>query len=329
MNLPRFWIWTGIDMDANTQDLVKKYRDLKSKGIDGIFLGGGIDVRNFEAIKEAGLALHSWMWTTNRNELELRQSHPDWFMVSRSGKSCADQPPYVDYYRWLSPLAPGVVQYLEDRASELAEQPLIEGVHLDYIRYPDVILPSALWSTYGLDQTEELPDYDFCYGPHTRRAFLEQTGRDPMEIEDPAHDQEWLHFRYRSITKLVSTLKTKVAEHGKALTAAVFPTPTLARKICRQSWDQWPLDAACPMIYHSFYNESVDWIGECVLENIRSVQFPIIAGLYMPGFEAPAELNSAIRLAKKRGVHGISLFGEVPDEFWLPIGEIRSEIWSG
>jgi uncharacterized lipoprotein YddW (UPF0748 family) len=324
MNLPRLWIWTGIDTEAKTQSLVQRYRDLRAKGIEGIFLGGGIDNRNFEAIKEAGLALHSWMWTTNRNELELRESHPDWFMVSRSGKSCVDEPPYVDYYRWLSPFAPGVGEYLEDKASELAEHPLIEGVHLDYVRYPDVILPRALWSTYGLDQSEELSDYDFCYGPHTRRAFLQQTGRDPIEIDDPAHDQEWLHFRYRSITALVTGLKAKVSLHGKALTAAVFPTPTLARKICRQSWDQWPLDAACPMIYHSFYNESAEWIGECVLEDIQAVQFPIIAGMYMPAFKMPSEFEYALRLSRKQGAYGISLFGEVPEDFWVAVHSFES-----
>jgi uncharacterized lipoprotein YddW (UPF0748 family) len=222
----------------------------------------------------------------------------------------------VDYYRWVSPVIPGVQHYLEDRVAELAKHPAVAGVHLDYVRYPDVILPKALWKDYGLDQTEELPDYDFCYSDHTRKAFRDETGRDPMEIKDPAHDQQWLHFRYDSVTKLVKKLAAVAHDHKKQITAAVFPTPRLARKICRQDWDKWPLDAACPMIYNSFYDEPVEWVGECVLENIQAVEFPIYAGLYMPALEKPDEFRKALHLCRKRGSSGVSIFGGVSEANW-------------
>ena len=183
-------------------------------------------------------------------------------------------------------------------------------------KYPDVILPVGLWKQYGLDQSEELPDYDFCYREHTRAAFKKVSGRDPLEIKDPSHDQEWLHFRYDSVTNLVKKLAKVARSHGKQITAAVFPTPSRARKICRQDWDKWPLDAACPMIYHSFYNAGIEFIGECMLENIQAVNFPIYSGLYMPAFQTPAEFEQGIRLALKRGAAGLSLFGGVGDEYW-------------
>jgi uncharacterized lipoprotein YddW (UPF0748 family) len=261
------------------------------------------------------------MWTTNRGDEWIRQNHPDWYMVSRTGKSCFDDPPYVDYYRWISPVIPGVQRYLEDRVAELAEQPTVQGVHLDYVRYPDVILPRALWSKYHLDQTYELPDYDFCYSPHTREAFKKVSGRDPIEIEDPAHDQEWLHFRYDSVTTLVKKL-TKVAhDHGKLITAAVFPTPRLARKICRQDWDKWPLDGVCPMIYHSFYEEPVEWVGDMVLENVQAVNFPIFAGLYMPAMPTPSEFRQGLDYALRSGASGVSLFGDVEASHWSVLEE--------
>jgi len=325
-SMPRFGIWCGCDGHASAADLRKRYQELRKKGIDSVYIGG-VDDREFEIIREAGIEVHCWMWTTNRGDEWIRKNHPDWYMVSRTGKSCFDQPPYVDYYRWISPVIPGVQNYLKDRVAELAKHPAVNGVHLDYIRYPDVILPKALWKNYNVDQTEEMPEYDFCYSKHTRDAFKKVSGRDPLKIEDPAHDQEWLHFRYDSVTNLVKKLQGVTKAHGKALTAAVFPTPRLARMICRQDWDRWPLDAACPMIYHSFYDEPVEWVGEMVLENIRTVDFPVVAGLYMPAFKSAEEFAKGLALVHKRGGHGVSLFGGVSDEMWK-VFEKGIEAWS-
>ncbi len=309
------WIWNSVHKDTSPADLKALYKKLKSHGLDGVYISG-VDDREFEIIREAGLEVHCWMWTTNRGDEWIRKNHPEWYMSSRSGKSCFDKPPYVDYYRWVNPLIPGVQSYLEDRVGELAKHPSVSGVHLDYVRYPDVILPRALWSTYGLDQTEELPDYDFDYSEPTRQAFLKATGRDILKIEDPAHDQEWLHFRYDAVTQLVKKLAKVAHGHKKKITAAVFPTPRMARKICRQDWDKWPLDAFCPMVYHSFYNEPISWVGDCVLENVHAVRAPIYAGLYMPALPTPDELREAMRLCWKRGAAGVSLFGGISDAHW-------------
>jgi len=312
----KYWAWVGIDSKASSIALKAKYAKYRKHGIDAIFLEGGIDEREFDIIKEAGLELHSWMWTTNRREAWIREHHPDWFQVSRTGKSCFDQPPYVEYYRWVSPVIPGVQSYLKERVDELASHPATSGVHLDYVRYPDVILPKALWKHYHLDQTEELPDYDFCYSEHTRKAFRDFSGRDPLEIADPAHDQQWLHFRYDSVTHLVKQLAGVVKKHRKEITAAVFPTPSMARKICRQDWDKWPLDGVCPMTYNSFYEAGIDWIGDCMRENIQAVTFPVYAGLYMPDMQDLNAFKTALELVHRKGGSGVSIFGGVSDQHW-------------
>lgn len=318
---PKHFVWTGPSPKSTEAELKAKYAALKGHGIGGVFLGG-LDARELGIIKEAGLETHLWMWTTNRGDGWIREHHRDWYMVSRTGKSCFDQPPYVDYYRWVSPVIPGVQTYLQEKVDEIASHEAVDGVHFDYVRYPDVILPKALWKTYNLDQTEELPDYDFCYSEHTRKAFKEKAGRDPMDIKDPAHDAEWLHFRYDTIVELVEKLSAAGRKHKKQITAAVFPTPRMARQICRQDWARFPLDFATPMIYHSFYDEAVEWVGECVLENIQAAQFPIVAGLYMPAFKTPDEFRRGLELVKKRGGSGVSLFGGVGDEYWEVFGEM-------
>lgn len=312
------WVWTG----PVQKDLDQHYRALRSHGVTGVFLGGA-DGDNLKAIQNAGMDAHVWMWTTNRGEAWIRENHPEWFMVSRSGKSCFDKPPYVDYYRWINPVLPEVRTYLTDKVGELAANPLVQGVHLDYVRYPDARLPRALWETYKLDQTEELPDYDFDYSGPTCAAFEKLTGLDPRELKDPAHHQDWLHFRYNVISTLVRELTQVAHEAKKPISAAVFPTPRIARRICRQNWSEWPLDFACPMIYHSFYNEDIEWIGNCVLENLESTRFPIVAGLYMPAFKNPDEFRQALQLVDRRGASGISLFGDVGEQFWDVVAASR------
>lgn len=324
---PRHFIWTQPDPKANSPVLKQQYETLRKRGLHGVFLYGQDD-REVEAIREAGLDAHIWIQTTNRGDAWIREHHPDWYMVSRSGKSCFDKPPYIASYRWVSPVIPGVQRYLAEEVDRIASLPAVSGVHLDYVRYPDVILPKGLWSRYGLVQNEELPDYDFCYSAHTREAFRRESGRDPMEIADPAHDREWLHFRYDSVSRLVDALAKATRKHRKQITAAVFPTPRLARKICRQDWGGWPLDFAAPMLYHGYYEEPVEWVGDCVLEDIQAARFPIIAGLHMPQMKSPEEFGRGLEAARKNGASGVCLFGGVAEKDWRQFEEFAAR-WKG
>src|SRR5688572_6477418 len=60
-----------------------------------------------------GIDVHVWR-PTMLNGGPLKE-HPEWYAVSRSGKSTADKPPYVDYYRFLCPNREEVQAYLRDQ----------------------------------------------------------------------------------------------------------------------------------------------------------------------------------------------------------------------
>ncbi|MDB5112178.1 MAG: hypothetical protein JWR67_3292, partial [Mucilaginibacter sp.] len=102
-------------------------------------------------------------------------------------------------------------------------------------------------------------------------------------------------------------------QHKKVITAAVFPTPEVARRNVRQDWTNWKLDGVCPMIYHGFYKEQVSWIGDAVTEGMHFLagSFPLYAGLYLSDFKSDVELSEGMRLALKNGASGVSLFGNV------------------
>ena len=306
-----YWLWARPKADESESILKQRYRSYRDAGVRGIFFED-YSRKHFQLAKEAGLETHRWMWTMNRGEKELIEKHPDWYAVSRSGKSCADKPPYVGYYRFLCPSHPDVPKYLEEKSREQLEKEDVDGLHLDYIRYPDVVLPINLWQNYNLDQSTELADYDFCYNKHSKDAFFKETGINIDQVERPEQSLSWRAFRYKEISKVVNRICDVAKEYKKPVTAAVFPTPDLARRIVRQDWPNWNLSGVFPMIYHGFYKEPIHWIGTAVEEGVKSLhnKYPLYAGLYLPDFKNLQELEQAIRLSKDKGAAGVSLFGE-------------------
>ena len=253
------------------------------------------------------------MWTMNRGEKDLLAAHPEWYAVNRKGDSCADMPPYVDYYRWLCPSREEVYQYLESHVKEALDKDYVDGIHLDYVRYCDVILPVSLWDGYGIEQTKELPEYDYCYCDLCRENFRLQKGIDPLSILYPDQSLSWRNFRYHNITKIVNRLSAVAHQYKKPITAAVFPTPEVAKRIVRQDWTNWNLDAVCPMIYHGFYKEEIGWIGDAVAEGVKGIggKFPLYAGLYLPNFKNDQDIKTAIENALQNGAAGVSIFGRL------------------
>lgn len=309
---PRHWVWTRpnpADRDADLERLYKSYREA---GIRGIFFEDDSE-RHFRIARKCQLEAHRWMWIMNRGEKELLARHPEWYAVSRSGKSCATDPPYVGYYRWLCPSRPEVLTYLREQITESLQKEYVDGIHFDYIRFCDVILPVNLWSNYGITQQQELPEYDFCYCAVCREKFRAEYGKDIMSIEYPDQSLSWRKFRYDAITHVVNSLSAVAATFKKPSSAAVFPTPEVAKRIVRQDWTNWTLNAVYPMIYHGFYKEEVSWIGDAVEEGVKALhgKFPLYAGLFIPDFKTHDELAAGIKTALDHGAAGISLFGTI------------------
>ncbi|MDN5289308.1 MAG: Tat pathway signal protein [Mucilaginibacter sp.] len=304
------WIWINPNLKDTDEDLKANYAAYKTAGITGIFFENDSE-RHFRAAKANGLEAHRWIWTFNR--AELVEEHPEWYSKNRNGDSCADKPPYVKYYRWLCPSRPEVEHYLTDTVDKILAKDYVDGIHLDYVRYCDVILPVNLWDKYKIEQTKELPEYDYCYCEVCQAKFKKEYGQDVKAIQYPDASLSWRLFRYGNIIRVVNSISAVAYQHKKPITAAVFPTPEVARRNVRQDWTNFKLDGVCPMIYHGFYKEGVSWIGDAVAEGIHVLdgKFPLYAGLYLSDFKSDDEVRSGIKYALKNGAAGISFFGKV------------------
>jgi len=309
---PKISVWMGEGKNHSVEYLKIQFNKLKKAGVDGVMYQCSID-RYPDVIKTAdrtGLEIHAWQVILNCRDEYVMENHKDWFTISGKGKSTLDNPPFVGYYKWLCPSNEQVQDYLIEKVSRLADIEGLRGIHLDYIRYSDVILPKGLWSKYNLVMDREYPEFDFCYCDVCISNFKDQTGIDPSKLKDPSINKEWRQYRYDSITNLVNKLADIVHQKDKRLSAAVFPTPTIARTMVRQDWVNWNLDMVYPMVYHNFYEKDVSWIKDAVKEGINALnsKIPLISGLYIPKLD-PDELVEAIDYSFENGAKGICLFG--------------------
>ena len=296
----------------------RDFAKLQRAGISNIFLSGKAEGLE-NALKYAvdfNLKIHAWFFTMICNDENIINQYPDWFTVNGLGERSHENPQYVEYYKWLCPTHPEVQEYLRKRVKRLCEISELSGVHFDYIRYCDVILPTGLQPNYNLVQTKEEPQFDYCYCEHCRSAFKKKSGFDPIDLPTPFENHDWLQFRYDSITNIVNMLTEIIHRYNKNATAAVFPV--IMQKNVRQEWHKWNLDAVYPMLYHSCYDEDPDWIKNETLKGKQLLKSTKLhGGLYIPSIE-PNKLIQAIEFAMKGGADGVSLFdfNALKDEHW-------------
>ena len=62
------------------------------------------------------------------------------YAVNRKGESAYSVQAYVPYYKCLCPNQEGTAEFLLNLYGKVADIPEVDYIHLDYIRYVDVIL---------------------------------------------------------------------------------------------------------------------------------------------------------------------------------------------
>lgn len=304
------WAWGRVLRDWDEDRTARYLDEAVASGVGAVLMGGRVDEDVIRLAHARDLKIHLWRWTLCRGG-KLLTEHPEWYAVSRKGECAADRPPYVDYYHFLCPSREEVVEHLVADYVRTASSQELDGVHLDYVRYPDVILPRALWKKYDLVQDTELPAFDYCYCESCRGAYRRAHGRDPLELPDPTASETWRQWRLDRVTRLVNRIVEAVHPLGKEVTAAVFPTPSIARRLVRQDWTRWNLDTVLPMTYHRFYEKPVAWIEEAVREGVRGLggKRPLVPGLYVSHLKGEGEFEAAVASARAGGASGIALFG--------------------
>ncbi len=199
---------------------------------------------------ERGMELHAWVWTfaaVNKrhniivNEPEnylgpVLSRYPDWAMTDKKGNKFHPKSGKA----FLDPANPGVQRYLTLLLEEIATNYDIDGIQLDYIRYP--------FQNYATN---------FGYGIAARQEFKKQTGVDPvtLSLKDPLWSQ-WTGFRIKQVDNFVESISRQLKQKKPdlILSTAVFPIPRHKRvNQIQQNWEEWVrqewIDLLVPMTY--------------------------------------------------------------------------------
>ncbi|MBE7559380.1 family 10 glycosylhydrolase [bacterium] len=179
-------------------------------------------------------------------------AHPDWVMFDDRGRKLSDYTPSemaADWLEavWLDPGHPEVGDYLERLYSEVLERYDLDGVQLDFIRYPS----THAFST-GLYYP---PNRTFGYNPAALAAYRIDGGSDPLELlrqrrrhvqemGEAAYERacwqwdEWRRERITGIVRRVRQARDRLRPAAR-LSASVIPFPERAYLTFYQDWPGW------------------------------------------------------------------------------------------
>jgi len=217
-----------------------------------------------ERAHAAGVRVHAWVnvlsLSKNPDAPIVREVGREAVLTDQWGRSLLDYPgfeapaPEGDYYRmgtpgiYLDPAVPGVATYLAETFEELlAQYPALDGLHFDYIRYPDV-LPFSPGLRFGVG-------ISLGHGAASRARFAAETGLVAPVGKSLAHGSRFDDWRREKLTELVAHVgnRARAVRPGLEISAAVISYADRAYLSLFQDWRGWLeeglIDVAVPMLY--------------------------------------------------------------------------------
>jgi uncharacterized lipoprotein YddW (UPF0748 family) len=281
------------------------------------------------AARPAGLRVHAWVnvnLISSAADIPLAANHivhrhPEWLMVPRDlaqelSRVKEESPGYVGKIaRWTrtqanveglyaSPILPEAVDYVDTVVRDLVGRYKVDGVHLDYARYPSDRFD------YGRGAIREFREVVRPSLSVDRRRELDgREAADPIVYPDTFQD-EWRAFRIARMTALVGRLRNsiKATRPNTLVTVATAPDLMEARDHRLQDWGGWLqqglVDAVCPMAYTQEPARFAEQIAAArTVAGSRAIWAGI--GAYrLP----PAQTIENIETARRLGAAGVVLF---------------------
>lgn len=278
--------------------------------------------------RAANLQVHAWInvnlvssaVTLPAARDHIVNRHPEWLMVPRAlaqefaitatglghvgrlARWTRAQPDLEGLY--LSPIVPGAATYTVSVITELVRRYPLDGVHLDYIRYP---APEFDYSRAALEAFAAAVAPTL---PSPERARLSVMANDDVLAWVDAYPDRWTEFRRSRLTALVMRVRSAIrAERPNlVLSAAVTPDAEEAATQRLQDWQLWAesglLDVVCPMAYTPDLDLFKRQIGDATALAGRTAIWAGIGAYRL----TPAQTAAHIEAARAAGARGIVLF---------------------
>ncbi len=248
-----------------------------------------------------GMRLHAWVnvfrvWGGSDANV-IRKLGKRAMTCDRSGRSILDYPrgSLPDGGYWLEPGDPDARGHVLRIVQEILDRyPDIDGIHLDYVRYP----------------FDEKGKTDFGYGRRSVTAFRKATGAEPSG-GDGARRARWDEWRRDQVTLFVAGARRLTAARGKTLSVAVLPDERRCREASFQEWRRWLGEGLVDLVVPMDYTERRDLARKRAAEAVSAAgtgsRVAIGLGAYKM-LDSPAALAAQIRDCRGLGAAGVVLF---------------------
>jgi uncharacterized lipoprotein YddW (UPF0748 family) len=254
------------------------------------------------ACRKHGIQVHVWKVNWNL------ATAPEEFGVKMRAEGRLQRTSAGAEERWLCPSNPANFELERDSMLEVARKYAVDGIHFDYIRYPDS---------------------SKCYCDGCRRRFeADQAERSDRPFEGvPRWPEdvlrggplyaEYQEFRRTNITRLVKAVaeEARRARPGIKVSAAVFPNWPACREEIGQDWAVWVregyLDFVCPMDYTASNREFSTRVK--VQREAVGGRIPLYPGIgaSAPGLD-PIQVIEQAEIARAEGAQGFIVFNYDP-----------------
>lgn len=279
---------------------------------------------------DAGLKVHAWVnvnLISSAAELPLARDHvvyrhPEWLMVPRAlaedlVRIDPKSPEYLGrlarYVRgqpdeleglYLSPITSAAMDYTIDIARDIVQRYGVDGVHLDYARYPrhDFDYGRDALAAFRRSVIDDL-------APADRAKYDRRLAGEPL-IYTQAFPERWRAFRTSRLTQLVSRMRDaiKAVRPSALVSAAVMPDAEDASANRFQDWRAWLerdlIDVVCPMVYTT--DASVFALQLAAVREVAGRR-PLWAGIGAYRL-SQTEIVANVQTARRIGAGGIILF---------------------
>ena len=278
----------------------------------------------------AGLRVHAWVnvnlissaadLPAAREHLVYR--HPAWLMIPRdiAQELAATEPESPAYLgklaRWTrtqtaeveglysSPVIPEAAEYTESLVRDLCHRYALDGVHLDYARYPSDRFDYSRPAIREFRTAVRVGLADA-----TRRTLDAQEADDLFAYPDALPDQ-WRSFRIAKLTALMTRLHAAIKRErpDAVVSVAVAPDRRDAYRHRLQDWGGWLdgglVDAICPMAYTT---EPARFAEQIAAAREAAGTRAVWAGIGAYRL-SPKETIDNILTARHLGANGVILF---------------------
>ncbi|MEW6365874.1 MAG: family 10 glycosylhydrolase [Acidobacteriota bacterium] len=212
------------------------------------------------ACKPLGIEVHVWKVNWNL------YSAPEWFYEKMKSENRTQVDVWGEEVRWLCPSHPLNRKLEADSMLEVASRYGVDGIHFDYIRYPDETT---------------------CYCDGCRSRFETERGSPvahwPQDSYSGSLRKEYRDWRAKQITALVREVhdRAKALKPQIRISAAVFSDYPSCRKTVGQDWLDWIRKGYLDTVHPMDYTPEADEFSELLSKQMRFVNgaIPVYPGI--------------------------------------------------